>query len=108
MEAGRSCAAYRASTATATATEAVPLLLSGEVQAMRVTIPYDHNPADLRHIHLAITTSTQPSKDGWKPALRDTIDGRRVVWAEFPASGRTVNVWVRDSNGDRRVTQMTV
>lgn len=75
---------------------------------MRVVVPYEHNPADLGKIYLAITASTLPSPDSWRHALRDTVNGRRVVWADFPSQGRTVSVWVRDRDGDRKVVQMMV
>jgi hypothetical protein len=68
----------------------------------RVSIPYDHDSADLSAIYLAVTDRPAPSPDSWVPAFRDTVDGKRVVWAEFDErGGRRVNVWVRDKNGTR-------
>jgi hypothetical protein len=65
---------------------------------------YHHDPANLQPIYLAVTTSRTPTADSWKPAFRDTIGGQRVVWAKFPErGGGKVNLWLRDSTGDRLV-----
>lgn len=74
----------------------------------RVTIPLDLDPADLQTVYLAVASGARPPEDEWKPALRDTIDGKRVVWARFPTAGRRVTVWLRDRNGERKVKGMTV
>ncbi|PXY33563.1 hypothetical protein BAY59_10805 [Prauserella coralliicola] len=74
---------------------------------VKISVRYEHQPADLSPIHLAITATTTrqpPSNQSWRPALRDTVDGTRVVWARFPASGRSVNVWLRDKDGVRQVS----
>jgi len=42
------------------------------------------------------------------PALRDTVDGKRVVWARFPQGRGRVSVWVKDSDGERPITSATV
>jgi hypothetical protein len=70
---------------------------------VRVKVPYAHDSSDLQTIYIGITDQARPTS--WKPAFRD-IDRthrrpQRVVVAEFPAQGRTVKVWVRDSKGDR-------
>jgi hypothetical protein len=72
---------------------------------MKVIVEYDHNPADLTAIYLAWTTANQPSDSEWRPALRDTINGRKVVWARFPLSRRGA-LWLRDRNGERRVKEL--
>lgn len=70
--------------------------------AARVSIPYEHDSADLSSIYLAVTDRPVPAPDSWKPAFRDVIDGRKVVWAHFDEhGGRRANVWVRDKNGTR-------
>lgn len=74
----------------------------------KVQVDYNHNPADHSTIYLAVSSSAQPGKNTWKPAYRDTVNGKRVVWARFPSTGRTLSVWLRDRDGDRRVTQMQV
>lgn len=67
----------------------------------KVTVAYEHNPADLATVYLAVTgRGSRPGEDSWRPALRDTIDGRRVVWARFEADG---TVWLRDRDGERQV-----
>ena len=48
----------------------------------RVSVPYEHDPADLQTIYLAVTSGTEPQEHEWKPAYRDTRDGRRVVWVK--------------------------
>jgi hypothetical protein len=78
------------------------------MMATKVTVPYDHTPADLQTVYLAISTGARPPSDGWKPALRDTVNGKRVVWARFPTAGRRVQVWLRDRDGERSVTSQTV
>lgn len=74
----------------------------------KVQVPYEHKTTDFSPIYLALSTSTQPGKTAWTPAYRDTVDGQRVIWARFPTLGRMVSVWVRDKDGDRKVTQQTV
>jgi hypothetical protein len=75
----------------------------------RVSIPYDHDSADLSPIYLAVTDRPAPSPDAWVPAFRDTVGGVRVVWAEFDErGGRALNVWVRDKNGTRAHSKTVV
>jgi hypothetical protein len=70
---------------------------------------YQHDPANLQPIYLAVTTARSPSADSWKPAFRDTIRGHRVVWAKFSERGGVkMNLWVRDSTGERMVTTVTL
>jgi len=76
--------------------------------ATKVVVPLDLDPADLQTVHLAITTGARPTAGSWVPALRDTIDGKKVVWARFPTAGRRVSVWLRDRSGERAVTSATV
>ncbi|TDE02817.1 hypothetical protein [Jiangella asiatica] len=76
--------------------------------ATKVVVPYEHRSEDLQTIYLAIASGSRPTPDSWKPALRDTIAGKRVVWARFPAAGRRVSVWLRDRDGERAVTSTTV
>src|SRR5690606_7886763 len=55
----------------------------GDLMAVqRVSVPYEHDPADLQTIYLAVTSGTEPQEHEWKPAYRDTRDGRRVVWVK--------------------------
>lgn len=68
-----------------------------------MVVPYEHDPADASAIFLAVThDSTAPEEHEWMPALRDTIEGRLVVWVRgtIPAGGV---VWLRDRHGQRRV-----
>ncbi|HLR94278.1 MAG TPA: hypothetical protein VK053_07125 [Jiangellaceae bacterium] len=76
--------------------------------ATKVLVDYPHEPDNLDTIYLAITTGQRPAPDQWQPALRDTIDGKRVVWARFPTAGRRVSVWVRDRSGEKQATTATV
>ena len=72
---------------------------------IKLMVDYPHDPSNLQTIYLAITTSRRPSPDSWKAAFRDTVNGKRVVWAKFPGrDGKTkMNLWIRDSSGDRLV-----
>lgn len=75
----------------------------------KLIVNYPHDPANLQTIYLAVTTSRKPSADSWKPAFRDTVDGKRVVWAKFPERGGSkANLWVRDSSGERMVSTVTL
>lgn len=75
----------------------------------KLIVDYQHDPANLQTIFLAVTTSKKPSSDSWKPAFRDTIGGKRVVWAKFPERGGTkVNLWIRDGSGERLVNTVTL
>lgn len=69
----------------------------------KVLVDYDHDPADLSPIFIAVTTQAYPAHDAWKPALRDTVNGVKVVWARFPEKPSTFYVWVRDRLGERKV-----
>jgi hypothetical protein len=66
----------------------------------KLIVPYEHDSADLSQIWLAVSHGT-PGAGDWKPALRDTIDGQRVVWVKFPGQLPSGNVWVRDRAGAR-------
>ncbi len=68
---------------------------------MKITVEYKHNPSDLATIYLAVTPrGSRPSEDSWRPALRDTVDGKRVVWARFETAEGIV--WLRDRDGERQ------
>lgn len=67
----------------------------------KVILPYEHNPQDLTPIWLAVSVGT-PRDGDWKPALRDTIDGRRVVWVKLPDPLPQGHLWVKDRAGARR------
>lgn len=69
----------------------------------KVIVPWPHDSSDLGAFYLAVTRR-EPASDDWAPALRDTIEGRPVLWARFPtAPARNADVWVRH-NG--QVTQI--
>lgn len=71
-------------------------------ETTQVILPYAHDPADLRSIDIAVTEpGVAPGRADWRPAYRDTIDGRRVVWIRVPARGRRADVWLRDAAGAR-------
>lgn len=72
----------------------------------KVTVAYEHDPADLSAIYLAVCKTKQPAEDDWRPALRDTVDGQRVVWARFPGATGVVDVWIADRDGTRQVTSL--
>src|SRR5690606_7372062 len=82
----------------------------GAVMAMqRVTVPYEHDPADLQTIYLAVVTSRgEPRARDWRPAYRDERHGRRVVYIRAEVPPRNVAVWLKDRNGVRRATRFTV
>ncbi|MQB00541.1 MAG: hypothetical protein GEU78_09660 [Actinobacteria bacterium] len=74
----------------------------------KVIIPYAHRSDDLATIYLAIGDGKQPIT-AWLPAGRDTIGGKRVIWAKFDMVPRgVVTVWVRDGSGERPRTQITL
>lgn len=68
---------------------------------MKVVVAYEHDPANLATIYLGVGTRTDPPVE-WVPALRDTVDGRRVVWARLEVTSPST-VWVHDSEERRRV-----
>ncbi|WP_214103248.1 hypothetical protein [Acrocarpospora catenulata] len=72
---------------------------------IKVSVPYEHDPADLSPIHLAVLPrGARPGEDDWVPAYRDTVDGRRVVWARFEDPAGVV--WLRTRDGQREVTRL--
>lgn len=76
---------------------------------IKLSVNYPHEPSNLQPVYLAVTTSRTPSPDSWKPAFRDTVDGKRVVWVKFQERGGTkTNLWLRDSSGDRLVQTVTL
>lgn len=72
-----------------------------------IIVTYEHDPADLHRIDLAVAESGVPGDEDWRPAMRDTIDGRRVVWARFDVP-RRYTTWVRDRDGVRAVRRSDV
>lgn len=79
------------------------------MRSAKVIIEYPHDPDDLGVIELAVSPTGAPADSEWHPALRDMLDGRRVVWARFAdRGGQPVTVWVRDQHGPRRVTTVTL
>jgi hypothetical protein len=68
----------------------------------KVLVAYEHDPADLATVYLAVTPrGSLPSEGAWRPALRDTVNGQRVVWARFETADGIV--WLRDRDGERQV-----
>ena len=68
----------------------------------KVTTRYAHEPEDLQLIDMAVTSSQNPPAESeWQPALRDTVNGQRVIWIKTTKRGE--HVWVRDNDGYRRV-----
>lgn len=69
----------------------------------KVVVQYAHNPADLAGIFLAIVpgrTNRAPNEDEWKPAYRDVVHKKPVVWARF--DNTQGSVWIRDKYGMKR------
>lgn len=74
----------------------------------KIIVPYQHDPADVQTIHLAVVSGAAvPGPDDWRPALRDTVGGRPVVWARFAKLPERPVSWLRDRDGARRVTPWT-
>jgi len=73
----------------------------------RVLVDYHHDPADLHPIDVAVVESGRPGDDDWIPALRDTVDGRRVVRVRASVPSRYI-VWLRDRHGVRDVHRAEV
>lgn len=69
----------------------------------KIEVPYNHNSADLATIYLGLAEKSRPAPSAWKPVFRDTKKGRKVIFARFPVQGRSVTVWIRDSDGERAV-----
>lgn len=75
---------------------------------VKVIVDYAPDPADLRAVHLA-TSRREPTERDWRPALRDTVGGRRVVWARFdsaPVGG--TQIWVRHGDVIHRAPMLDV
>jgi hypothetical protein len=71
----------------------------------KVTVAYDHDGADLSPIFLAVVPrGVLPGPGSWVGALRDTVTGKRVVWARLPAGDGVV--WLRDRDGHRPVPRL--
>ncbi|HEU4751525.1 MAG TPA: hypothetical protein VFU47_00355 [Armatimonadota bacterium] len=69
---------------------------------VKVMTDYDHDPADLSAVYLTLVPrGIPPAEADWRPALRDTVNGRRVVWARFPSADGVL--WLRDRHGTRQV-----
>ncbi|MFF3671677.1 hypothetical protein [Microtetraspora malaysiensis] len=74
---------------------------------MKIVVPYEHDSADLATVWLAVTRDARPGSDDWQPALRDTVDGHRVVWVRVPDRDASGAVWLRDRDGERRARRLT-
>ena len=62
---------------------------------VKVTVAYNHDSRDLGAFHLALGRR-RPVEEDWRPALRDTVNGRLVLWARFPSGPqRGEQVWLR-------------
>lgn len=73
----------------------------------KLAVAHEHRADDLAPIYLAVTsTPRRPADDAWIPAMRDRVDGRRVVWVRLPDGRRGGVVWLRDRDGARVVTPM--
>lgn len=71
----------------------------------RVHVLYEHDPADLHDIQLAVVAGhVVPGEADWQSAYRDTIAGQRCVWAVVEVPARPV-VWLKDRSGPRRVVR---
>jgi len=72
---------------------------------IKITVAYEHNPTDFAAISLAVTPlGASPGPDSWKPAYRDIVGGRRIVWARFDSEPGIV--WLRDREGERQVKRL--
>lgn len=73
---------------------------------MKVTVAYQHDPADFAPIYLAIVAPAEPvSSATWLPAYRDTVEGVPVVWVktDYPAGH---NIWIKDKTGTRKAIKL--
>jgi hypothetical protein len=61
----------------------------------KVVVPYDFDDDSIAQVELSVG-----SDDDFQPALRDTVNGRKVVWVR---SDKTGEVWLRDASGARKV-----
>jgi hypothetical protein len=78
------------------------------ITRMKVSVPYDHDPADHQTIFMAVLPVRQePSAKDWKPVFRDMAQGRKVVWIKANVDSGWV-VWLRDKTGVREVTPIYV
>jgi hypothetical protein len=73
---------------------------------MKIMVPYEHNSTNFDIIEMAVSEgrSEREPLEGWVAAYRDTVDGKKVIWARFEHSG---TVWVRDSSGSKRVLPLS-
>lgn len=67
----------------------------------RIAVPYAFGPTDTHTVWLGLSMNGRPPTY-WKPAVKDTIDGRQVVWANFDV-GEAKHAWVKDAAGVRLV-----
>lgn len=71
---------------------------------MWIRVPYDHSPEDFTVIEIApmYEPASDPPKDGWRPAFRDTLDdGTKVV--QIKGYRQVKRAWVRDSTGVKSI-----
>jgi len=69
---------------------------------MKVMAEYNHDSTNFDTIEMAIgERDTVEPLEGWVAVYRDTVDGKKVIWARFEKIGR--HVWIRDGNGVRKV-----
>lgn len=73
----------------------------------KVKVEYEHNPSDLADIEIAVTKFSKPSAEEWRPAYRDTEDGKRIVWAKFDVAAGVSDVYIRDRFSTRRVGRVS-
>lgn len=62
----------------------------------KVVVAYEHDSTDLATIEMAVSLLDPPAESEWQHALRDTIEGRRVLWIRSDDLGE---IWVRDRSG---------
>jgi len=73
--------------------------------ATKVVVAYNHDGADLSPVYLAVVPRGQRLvEEDWRPALRDTVGGKRVVWARFPIAVGIV--YLRTKDGTRAVPRI--
>lgn len=65
----------------------------------KVVVRYNHQSDNFETIYLAVEDPERVDAY-WHPALRDTIDGERVVWIYGTAPQ---GVWLKDSRGVKKV-----
>jgi hypothetical protein len=69
----------------------------------KVIAGYEHDSSNLTQIWMAVS-SGMPGENDWRPAFRDTVKGRLVIWVKYDDVPHG-DLWVKDGSGARRIAR---